>query len=134
MAKNDYEFKLDTFEFDHKMNLILKSFPNFIENVLKKLGLKLLAKVKKLTPVDTGLLRKSWFLTKPKITSFNAEIEIKNNVKYAAAQEYGFLHKGGKFIQGKFMLKQGINQLNNEVKKIIGTEIQKFLNEIGRVK
>lgn len=143
MAKNDYEFKLDTKDFDTKINKILKSFPDFLEKLLKNLGLRLIAKVKKLTPKISGLLQKSWFLNSPKITKNNAEIEIKNNVKYAMAVEFGHKQEPGRyvaaigkrlkksFVPGKFMLKQSMKQLESEAPKIIESEIQKFIDKNG---
>lgn len=130
MAKN-YEFKIDTSDFDKKINKIQKNFPNFISHLLKQLGLRLLARVKRLTPVDTGLLRKSWFLENPKVQGSKSYIEIKNNVKYGLPIEEGRKTKGGGFVAGRFMLKKGMNEINREAPRIIESEIQKFINQNG---
>lgn len=80
---NNYSFKIDDRDFKKKMKKLQSDFPNFTKVILGKLGMRLLAKVKVLTPVDTGLLRRSWFLSPPKVTPTQGSIELKNNVKYA---------------------------------------------------
>ena len=122
----DYEFRIDNKDFKKKMNLIRFGFPAFTLVLLGKLGMRLMAKVKKLTPVDTGLLRRSWFLDKPNVTPMSSSIELKNNVIYGLAQEYG-----GKGREGRFMLRKGFEEINSQASKILEIEIQKYINKMG---
>jgi len=123
---SDYEFKLDDKDFKKKMKLIQIGFPALTGIMLGKLGMRLMAKVKVLTPVDTGLLRRSWFLSKPIITPKDASIEIKNNVQYAMSQEYGAKGK-----EGRFMLRKGFEETSSQASKILEAEVQAFINKIG---
>ena len=79
----NYTCKIDDKDFKKKMKKLQADFPSFTKVILGKLGMRLMAKVKLLTPVDTGLLRRSWFLGTPKVTPTESSIELKNNVKYA---------------------------------------------------
>ena len=108
------------------MKKLQSDFPNFMKIILGKLGMRLMAKVKVLTPVDTGLLRRSWFLAPPKITPTEASIELKNNVVYGLAQEYGSHGR-----EGRFMLRKGMDELNSRAPQILETEIQAFINSHG---
>lgn len=132
MAKyKETAFELDASDMHKKVFKIEKDFPGFLEYLFKNLGLRLLAKVKKLTPVDTGLLRRSWYILKPKISKNEASVEIKNNVKYALAVELGRVLKNGGFVPGRIMLLQSLRQMETEVPKVIDTEIQKFIDKHG---
>jgi len=124
----NYVFKIDSGGFKKYMNAILFNFPNFKKKLLINLGNRLIAKVKSYTPVDTGLLRRSWFLGNPVVTNNTAEIEIKNNAKYAAAVEFGSKHKNGGFTPGRIMLKQGMAEMEVQTPKIMEDEIQKFVD------
>lgn len=134
---DDYRFDIETTSFKQKMESLQSKFPNFIKTIIQRLGMRLLAKVRILTPVDTGLLRRSWFLEEPTATSNDIKIEIKNNVKYGLAVETGHkqtLGGGGRqgpqrFIAGKWMLKRGINEIESNAPQILEKEIEKFANE-----
>ena len=123
---NDYEFRIDDKDFKKKMKRIQGDFPNFTKIILGKLGMRLMAKVRVLTPFKSGLLRRSWFLSTPQITPVNSSIELKNNVNYGLAQEYGT----SKF-RGKFMLRKGFDELNVQAPQILETDIQDFINKHG---
>ena len=122
----DYEFRIDDRDFKKKMKKLQADFPDFTKVILGRLGLRLMAKVKLLTPVDTGLLKRSWFLSPPKITPLNSSIELKNNVKYGLAQEYGARGR-----EGRFMLRKGFAEFEPQAPQILETEIQQFINRHG---
>lgn len=90
---------------------------NFDEEANKKLDIitsKLIAKVKLKSPVDSGLLRRSW---QPKKVS-NLERIVFNNVKYAQYVEYGHRTRGGKsFIDGVYMLEKSVKEIESELDK-----------------
>ena len=90
---------------------------NFEKEANKKLDIiasKLIAKVKLKSPVDSGLLRRSW---QPKKVS-NLERLVFNNVKYAQYVEYGHRTRGGKsFIDGVYMLEKSVKEIEQELDK-----------------
>lgn len=130
MAK-DYEFKVDTKNFKKTTNRLLNDMPNFNEKVLKTLGALLLRTVRRITPVDTGLLKKSWFVEKPVVGKNKSYVEIKNNVKYALPVETGRRTKKGGFIAGRFMLKKSLKEIESKAVGIIESEAQKFVDRNG---
>ena len=90
---------------------------NFEKEVSKKLDIiasKLIAKVKLKTPVDSGLLRRSW---QPKKIN-NLERLVFNNVKYASHVNYGHRTRGGKsFVDGVYMLEKSVKEIESELDK-----------------
>ena len=90
---------------------------NFEKEASKKLddiASKLIAKVKLKTPVDTGLLRRSW---QPKKIN-NLERLVFNNVKYASHVNYGHRTRGGKsFVDGVYMLEKSVKEIESELDK-----------------
>ena len=99
--------------------------------MLGRLGLRLMAKIKKLTPVDTGLLRRSWYMNTPNIKGEIATVEIKNNVKYALAVEMGRKLKNGGFVPGWIMMKLGFREMEPQIPQILEAEIQAFIDKHG---
>ena len=90
---------------------------NFEKEANKKLDTiasKLIAKVKLKTPVDSGLLRRSW---QPKKIN-NLERLVFNNVKYASHVNYGHRTRGGKsFVDGVYMLEKSVKEIEQELDK-----------------
>lgn len=90
---------------------------NFEKEANKKLDIitsKLIAKVKLKTPVDSGLLRRSW---QPKKIN-NLERLVFNNVKYASHVNYGHRTRGGKsFVDGVYMLEKSVKEIESELDK-----------------
>ena len=90
---------------------------NFEKEANKKLDIiasKLIAKVKLKTPVDSGVLRKSW---RSKKDGDLARV-VYNNVKYAQYVEYGHRTRGGKsFVDGVYMLEKSVKEIEQELDK-----------------
>ena len=90
---------------------------NFEKEANKKLDIiasKLIAKVKLKTPVDSGLLRRSW--QSKKIN--NLERLVFNNVKYASHVNYGHRTRGGKsFVECVYMLEKTVKEIEQELDK-----------------
>ena len=90
---------------------------NFDEEANKKLDIiasKLVAKVKLKTPVDSGLLRRSW---QPKKIS-NLERLVFNNCRYGQFVNYGHRTRGGKsFVDGVYMLEKSVKEIESELDK-----------------
>lgn len=129
----NYNFKVDDKDFKNKVNNMINTYPNFAWEFLRKIMLELLAKVRKLTPVDTGLLRKSWKIKKGTVTERSAEAEIFNNVNYAASVEYGLYksNKRGGFRRGRFMLKRSFEELERDLPSRLDAEMKNFVRKNG---
>ena len=99
---------------------------NFEKEASKKLDIiasKLIAKVKLKTPVDSGLLRRSW---QPKKIN-NLERLVFNNVKYASHVNYGHRTRGGKsFVDGVYMLEKSVKEIETELDKEFSIMIDKL--------
>ena len=88
---------------------------NFDEEASKRLNnisQKLVAKVKLKTPVDSGVLRRSW---RVKSEGQLAKI-VYNNVKYAPHVEYGHRTRRKKsFVDGRYMLTKSVKEIESEL-------------------
>ena len=84
------------------------------KKALNEIGMKLKTRVVLKTPVDTGVLRRSW---KYKTISENEGI-LSNNVHYAPHIEYGHRTRGGKsFVDGVYMLEKSVKEIESELDK-----------------
>ena len=78
MSGYNFEIKgIDNFLKD--INKIQSNFQRDLENLIKKYGVYLFANTKKLTPVDTGQLIRSWQL---KYKKGDLSIRLYNNTEY----------------------------------------------------
>jgi hypothetical protein len=125
---NDYSFNINSKGFKTRINRLITKLPDFIKQLMQRIGMRLWYKVRMYTPVDTGLLRRSWTLKKPTYDGKEAKIEIDNLVKYGSPVEYGH-NRWAKFYPGRFMLKRAFMDIQNNAPQILEKEIEKFANE-----
>ena len=115
------------------LNELIKSLDKSSSNygkeakkVLNAVGLRLKAKVTLKTPVDTGVLRKSW---KYKTISENEGI-LSNNVHYAPYIEYGHRTRGGKsFVDGRYMLTKSVQEIEETLTSEFSIMIENLFND-----
>lgn len=115
----------------------------FLKSCAKELAARLLAKVIKRTPSDSGTLRRGWTGGKNQNASAYANslsikhvgnkyiIDITNPVEYASYVEYGHRtrnHHG--WVQGHFMLTISETELNNMSDKILQNKLNKFMKDV----
>ena len=101
-------------EFAKTLNNASNNFEKEVSKSLDIITSKLIAKVKLKTPVDSGVLRRSW---QPKRVG-NLERLVFNNVKYAPHVEYGHRTRGGKsFVDGVYMLEKSVKEIESELDK-----------------
>ena len=75
-----YNFEIKGIDsFIKNIDNIQNNFHEDLENLIKKYGVYLFANTKKLTPVDTGQLRRSWQL---KYKKGDLSIRLYNNTEY----------------------------------------------------
>ena len=102
---------------------------NFDEEANKRLNnisQKLVAKVKLKTPVDSGVLRRSW---RVKNDGQLARI-IYNNVRYSSYVEYGHRTRGGKsFVDGRYMLTKSVKEIEDTLTSEFSMMIENLFNE-----
>ncbi len=118
----------------------------FLEACCKELAARLLAKVVKRTPSETGELRRGWTAgTKQSATDYANSLNIKkvgnaylvdiiNPVEYASYVEYGHRttnHQG--WVQGKFMLTISEAELNNVSDAILQKKLNKYMKEVFKL-
>ena len=126
-------------EFQKKMQLMEKDVSGICESCAKELAARLLAKVIKRTPSDTGTLRRGWTggVNGNAIAYANSleikkqggvyTIEIINPVEYASYVETGHRtrdHKG--WVEGKFMLRISEDELRASAPKILEMKLKKI--------
>lgn len=106
-----------------------KSKAQLIRRELNKAGDRLLERVIDNTPVDTGWLQSSWYLT-PVIKYGNEwSINCANTCHYAPYVEYGHRTRNGGFVPGVFMFKRAMNRTRKEISKMIEVDIMLWFNE-----
>lgn len=146
MAK-DYEFSIDDSDFVDKVAKIQRKFPDFMKYLLNRLGARLLAKVRKLTPVGVypsgsgkvgGNLRRKWFMKDPVVIGDENSVEILNNEHYALPVEMGHQVRASskkfgppRFVPGRFMLKRAFAELEPVIPNIVELEMQIFIDKNG---
>ena len=92
----------------------IKGFDVEIPKMLSRVSSKLIRKVKLKTPVDSGVLRKSWHSKK----DGDLARVVYNNVKYAQHVEHGHRTRGGKsFVDGVYMLEKSVKEIETELDK-----------------
>lgn len=144
--------ELDEFRKKVKSSLGSAQIDLFIESCAKELAARLLAKVKKRTPVGEypnssgkkgGTLRRGWTGEKSQAASSYAGnlkvnhyggvyvIEVVNPVEYASYVEFGHRtrnHVG--WVEGKFMLTISEQEIQASAPKILEAKLKKKLGEI----
>ncbi|MCT6924091.1 HK97 gp10 family phage protein [Metasolibacillus sp.] len=99
--------------------------------MVKELAARLLAKVIKRTPVDTGVLRRGWTIGQVKKIGDMYEIEVINNIEYASYKEFGHRtrnHQG--WVNGRFMMTISADELEQQAPAIIERKLKAKLMEV----
>lgn len=108
---NYSENKAEIERFRKQLKAELGEISDVDRKVLNRAVNEGLRKVKFLTPVDTGVLRRSWKTSRTKKTANGVEKELQNNVFYAPYVNYGHrvVNRAKEtvgWVVGKFMLEQ----------------------------
>ena len=132
----------------------LKEFKKIIEEMekekeqlmidtIKELAARLLRKVIKRTPSDTGNLRRNWTVSDVRKNGENYEIEVSNSTEYASYVEFGHRQTPGRFVpaigkrlkkswvKGKFMLTISESELQKQAPAVIEKKITEWLKKLG---
>ena len=112
--------------FIRTLNNASNSFDEEAGKRLNNISQKLIAKVKLKTPVDSGVLRRSW---RVKSEGQLAKI-VYNNVKYGPYVEYGHRTRGGKsFVDGRYMLTKSVKEIEDTLTSEFSMMIEDLFNE-----
>ena len=96
--------------FIRTLNNASNNFDEEASKALNKTAQKLVAKTKLKTPVDSGVLRRSW---QTKKDGDLARI-VYNNIRYAPYVEYGHRTRGGRsFVDGRYMLTKSVKEIED---------------------
>lgn len=104
----------------------------FIEDFLLEMAFRAERKIKKRTPVDTGLLRRSWKVGRVERHGNAYVVEIVNNTEYASFVEYG--HRTGKdltkWVEGRFMMTISMQEIERELPRYLERRMGELLDNI----
>ena len=100
----------------------------YFRDVLEELGMKLMTRAIKRTPVDTGTLRRNWQLTKVMRFSDHYRIRVLNTTEYAHWVENGHRTRNRQgWVPGYFMLRKATYETEAEMMSVLERELKKFL-------
>lgn len=101
-----------------------------VVNQTNRMKYQVQGNVKKLTPVDTGTLRRSWRTSSVQITNDHIFFVVSNVTEYASFLEYGHRTKSGGWVNGNFMLRDILKSFYRDMYKNYGRELDKYLKEL----
>lgn len=103
-------------------------FDKFLRNFLLKCALEVLRKTKKLTPVDSGDLKRKWDISDVEIKGDELVIYIFNDKDYASYVEYGHTNRNRtKWVEGYFMATISIEEVQRKIPQRFEREFEKFM-------
>ena len=130
-------------EFQKIIEEMEKEKEQLMVDTIKELAARLLRKVIKRTPSDTGNLRRNWTVSDVRKNGENYEIEVSNSAEYASYVEFGHRQTPGRFVpaigkrlkkswvKGKFMLTISENELQKQAPAVIEKKITEWLKKLG---
>ena len=144
MASSKIKVQFDGLkEFQKTIEEMEKEKEQLMIDTIKELAARLLRKVIKRTPSDTGNLRRNWTVSDVRKNGGNYEIEVSNSTEYASYVEFGHRQTPGRFVpaigkrlkkswvKGKFMLTISEDELKRQALAVIEKKITEWLKKLG---
>lgn len=144
MASSKIKVQFDGLkEFQKTIEEMEKEKEQLMIDTIKELAARLLRKVIKRTPSDTGNLRRNWTVSDVRKNGGNYEIEVSNSTEYASYVEFGHRQTPGRFVpaigkrlkkswvKGKFMLTISEDELKRQAPAVIEKKITEWLKKLG---
>ena len=144
MASSKIKVQFDGLkEFQKIIEEMEKEKEQLMIDTIKELAARLLRKVIKRTPSDTGNLRRNWAVSDVRKNGGNYEIEVSNSTEYASYVEFGHRQTPGRFVpaigkrlkkswvKGKFMLTISEDELKRQAPAVIEKKITEWLKKLG---
>lgn len=107
---------------------------NLIERCVNNAAARVIRATKRGTPVRSGNLRINWKVEAAKKITNGYSAKVYNNTDYADYVEYGRrrIRKGKTvgWIDGKFMLTQGEDEVKRRMDRIVKKEVEDYLKEV----
>lgn len=103
-------------------------FDKFLNKFLIKCALDALGKTKKRTPVDTGGLKRNWFITRVMKKDYELVVWLYNSQDYASFVEYGHTDRSRtNWVEGYFMATISIEEVQRKIPQRFEREFEKFM-------
>lgn len=121
----------DIEKYRDSINDFKDTIDGIVEEAIKEIALRELRSVKKLTPVDTNTLRRSWYVGDIRKRGNEVEVTIYNNTNYADYVEFGHRtrdHK--KWVTGKFMLTISERQIEAVIESIVDRHLEEAFSKL----
>ena len=107
---------------------------NIIERCVNNAAARVIRATKRGTHVRSGNLRRNWKVEAAKKITNGYSAKVYNNADYANYVEYGRrrIRKGKTvgWIDGKFMLTQGEDEVKRRMDRIVKKEVEDYLKEV----
>lgn len=104
---------------------------SIIQEALEECVAREMRMAKKLTPVDTGNLRRAWRITDVKKDGDSYQVTLYNNSDYADYVEFGHRtidHKN--WVPGKFMLTISERQIEAVIESIVDRHLEEAFSKL----
>lgn len=109
---------------------LAQNIDTFLREFLLEMAMRAERKIKKRTPVDTGLLRRSWEVGEVIKQGDKYLVEIINPVEYASYVEYGHRTRDRrKWVDGRFMMTISMQEIERELPRYLERRLLKWLKE-----
>ncbi len=103
-------------------------FDKFLNKFLIKCALDALGRTKKRTPVDTGGLKRNWFITRVMKKGDELVVWLYNSQDYASFVEYGHTDRSRtNWVEGYFMATISIEEVQRKIPQRFEREFEKFM-------
>ena len=110
----------------------------FMESCVKELAMRLLRSVKRMTPVDTGSLRRGWnangnegdgesLTVDVSVEGGVYTVTITNREDYDVYVEYGHRTRSGGWVPGRFMMTISEEELRSMAPQVLEQKLDRFL-------
>lgn len=117
--------------FFQNFNNAYNDFDTFLKDFLLEQGLRVIAKTKPRTPVDTGALRNMWMVGEVKVAGQDLEVELINSMEYASFVEYGHRLVNGAWQDGRFMLTISMDEIRAAMPARFEKALKAYLQSKG---
>ena len=107
------------------MQRVESSIDNIIEESLDETATMAIADTKLNTPVKTGTLKRSWTHGDVEHNGDTYTVEVGSSLLYAPFVEEGH-RQGNTFVQGRFMLKDGIDKNKDKLQQKIDEKLSRI--------
>ena len=105
------------------MQRVESSIDNIIKESLDETATMVVSGTKLNTPVKTGMLKRSWTHGNVEHNGDAYTVEAGSSLLYAPFVEEGHRTRGNTFVQGRFMIKDGIDKNKNKLQKKINDKL-----------